>query len=67
MDQLTLIHALEPRVVERARHLAHAIALIRAGRPAKEVRFEVRRVFQLHRVTAWRLVDVANDLAGPVP
>lgn len=63
--QLELIGVLDPRVIERARRLAAAIELLRSGYPPLEVRAQMRLRFGLEQSKAWRLVDMAVDLAGP--
>lgn len=56
--------ALNQSAVERARRLATALAMIREGRTPKEARELMRVRFRISRVTAWRIVDIASDMAG---
>jgi hypothetical protein len=56
--------ALNRRNVERARQLAAALAMIREGMTPKESRAVLRIRYGLSQVQAWRIVDVANDMAG---
>jgi hypothetical protein len=66
LAQLELIFALDPRVIERARRLEFALRHLRAGMPPMEVRLALRLQFHVSQQHAWRIVDVATDLAGPV-
>lgn len=66
MTQLELIYALDPRVCERARRLSLAIELLRNGTRPDEARRTLRERFGLQQPHAWRIVDMANDMAGPL-
>lgn len=66
VDQLELIFALAPRIAERARRLEFAVHRLRSGVPADDVRCALRVTYGMTQVSAWRMVDMALDLAGPV-
>jgi hypothetical protein len=60
---LEAVFVLSPGTAERARRLAVAITLLRAGTSKREARALLRLRFGVSRVAAWRLVDVAADVA----
>ena len=64
--QLALICIIDPRVIERARRLEFALRHLRAGMSPVDVRAALRRQFGIAQPLAWRIVDMASDLAGPV-
>ena len=64
MTTLEAVHTLSPRVLERAYQLQFAVGLIRDGTPKREASGRVRRKFSISFSTAWRLVDMAVDLAA---
>jgi hypothetical protein len=64
LDRLELIAALDPRVLERVRRLELAIHLLRDGMAPGEVRRALRLRFGVAQPLAWRIVDMAVDLAG---
>lgn len=64
--QLELICALDPRVISRVRRLEFALRHLRAGMPPGDVRMALRVQFRISQQHAWRIVDMATDLAGPV-
>lgn len=63
---LEAVFVLNPRTGERARRLACAINLLRDGKTTREVSVIIRERFTINRIEAWRIVDIANDLAGAV-
>lgn len=65
-SELEAVHAVAPTALERARRLDYAIRLIRQGMSRKDVIVMVRRRFECSQPTAWRVVDMANDMAGGV-
>lgn len=67
MTTLEAVHTLSPRVLERAQQLQYAVMLIRTGTSSREASGIVRRRFECSGSTAWRLVDMAVDLAGADP
>lgn len=66
MNQLELIHALDPRVFERARRLSLAIELLQNGTSRREASGQIQRRFGVSQARAWYIVSMAHDLAGPV-
>ena len=66
MSELETVHTVAPQALERARRLDYALRLIRQGMSRREVSGMVRRRFECSQPTAWRLVDMANDMAGRV-
>jgi len=66
MTNLEVIHALDPHIFERARRLEAAIVMLRSGQTLRHVRRMLRDRFGLGAVQAWRIAEMANDLAGDV-
>jgi hypothetical protein len=64
--QLELIFVLDPRVIERAKRLEFAIHRLQQGMSPFDVRLALRLQFRVPQQTAWRIVDMALDLAGPI-
>lgn len=58
------VFVLNPRTGERARRLACAVRLLRGGMSVSDVRVEIRLRFSVTRPVAWRVVDMAADMAG---
>lgn len=65
-DILEAVYVLNPKTGDRARRLACAIGLLRQGTPRRECVRQIRDRFSTNRVEAWRIVDIAFDLAGQV-
>lgn len=61
---LECVFLLNPRTAERARRLACAVLLLKEGRTRREVSVILRQRFGVGRVVAWRVVDMAADMAG---
>lgn len=67
MTMLTLLEAVQavaPQAMERARRLQYAAALLSQGRSRREVSGLVFARYGCSRSKAWRLVNMAADLAG---
>jgi hypothetical protein len=58
---------LSPRTLERARRLNCAVDLLRAGKSRREVCVIIQGRYRVCQSNAWRLVDMAADVAGPLP
>jgi hypothetical protein len=56
---------LSPRTLERARRLTCAVELLRAGKSRREACVIIQGRFFVCQSSAWRLVDIAADVAGP--
>ncbi len=63
MTMLEAVQAVDPQAVERARRLLYAATLLSQGHARPEVSGMVRRRYDVHPSTAWRLVNIAADLA----
>jgi hypothetical protein len=63
-DLLQCVQTLNPGTLERARRLALAIAMLRGGMAHGYVRSIIRVRFEVDRIEAWRIVDMASDMAG---
>ncbi len=63
---LDMIHIVDPQAIERARRLEFAVRQIAAGVHRRHVVTMIRAKFDCSYWTAWRCVDMANDLAGPI-
>ncbi len=66
MSILELVHTIDPRVLERARRLEVAMRLLRSGHTRRECSGMIRVQFAISKQTAWRIVDMAVDMAGEV-
>jgi hypothetical protein len=67
MSDSELVHVVDPQALERARRLAFAIKLVEQGElTMREVSARLQERFGCSQPTAWRTVDMANDLAGKV-
>lgn len=64
MTNLEMVQVVSPSALERARRLAYAVQLVRTGTPRREAGALVRERYGCCRMTAWRVVDAAWDLAG---
>lgn len=64
---LEAVSVLSPRTLDRARRLACAVNLLRAGKTRRESCAIIQDRYMVCQSNAWRLVDMAADLAGPVP
>ncbi len=63
-DILAAVYLLNRGTAERARRLACAVALMRAGMTRRAVTQQIRARFGVCRTEAWIVVDVAADVAG---
>lgn len=66
MTILELVHTIDPRVLERARRLETAMRLLRSGHTRRECSGLIRAQFSISQASAWRIVDMAVDMAGEV-
>lgn len=66
MSLLELVHTIDPHVLERARRLETAMRLLRAGHTRRECSGMIRVQFAVSQQSAWRIVDMAFDMAGEV-
>ena len=64
MTLIELVYIVDARAIERARRLEAAINLLRSGCTRREVSGTLQRRFQMTQTSAWRIADMANDLAG---
>jgi hypothetical protein len=58
------VFILNPRTAERAKRLACAVRLLREGLSVAEVRTQIRLRYKVAGPVAWRVVDMAADMAG---
>lgn len=63
---LEAVFVINPRTGARARRLACAIQLLRAGKTTREVSVIIRQRFAVTRTESWQIADLASDLAGEV-
>lgn len=56
------VHVLDQTMLERARRLQYAVALLRNGETRRDVSGLVMRQYGCSQPTAWRLVSMAADL-----
>ena len=66
LSLLEAVQALAPQVLERARRLQYAATLLGQGRSRREVSGLVFARYGCTRSKAWRLVNMAADLAGEI-
>ena len=66
LSLLEAVQALAPQVLERARRLRYAATLLGQGRSRREVSGLVFARYGCTRSKAWRLVNMAADLAGEI-
>lgn len=64
-DIVDVLHVIEPRSLERAKRVKLALEMLQRGMPLCEVRIQIERKFEISRQHAWRVVDMALDMAGP--
>ena len=62
---IDLVHVVDPQALDRARRLEFAIRQIAAGVKRSQIVVMVQAQFRCSQPTAWRVVDMAFDLAGP--
>ena len=62
LDMAVLL-SVDPDAVRRAQRLRCAINMLEAGLSEREVRRQIIERFELHRVTAHKVVQMARDLA----
>lgn len=63
-DILAAVYLLNRGTAERARRLACAVALMRSGQTRRAATMQIRTRFGVCAVEAWRVVDMAADVAG---
>lgn len=63
-DILAAVYMLNRGTAERARRLACAVALMRAGMTRRAAVAQIRARFVVCHSEAWRMVDMASDVAG---
>lgn len=63
-DILAAVYILNRGTAERARRLACAVALMRSGVARRDAVLQIRARFSVCREEAWRMVDMAADVAG---
>lgn len=64
---LEIVHALDPSILQRARRVETAVRMLEAGDTPASVRAVMRSRFGMLQPAAWRLVDIASDLAASAP
>ena len=62
---IDLVHVVDPQALERARRLEFAIRQITSGVRRSQIVVMVQTQFRCSQPTAWRVLDMAFDLAGP--
>jgi hypothetical protein len=65
-DLLEVVYAIDPQACERARRVKMAMDMLRAGLHRREISGEIQRRFGVSQPTAWVVVDMAVDMAGPL-
>jgi hypothetical protein len=62
---LAAVALLNRRTLERARALALAVELLAQGKTRRDACAALRARHGLSKTRAWRVVDMAADMAGP--
>lgn len=65
MTSAELIQVVDPQALERARRLEFAIRQIKSGVRRCEIVAMLRAQYSVSRKSAYRVVEMAIDLAGP--
>lgn len=65
-DLLAVLHAIDPGACERAKRVKFAMEMLRQGMGRRAISGEVQRRFKVSQPTAWIVVDMAFDMAGPL-
>jgi hypothetical protein len=60
---LEAVFVLNPRTGKRARLLVCAVQLLRSGVPRRDVVSQIRERFSVAQPVAWRVVEMAADMA----
>ena len=60
---LEAVFMLNPRTGARARRLVCAVQLLKAGASRSEVIAQIQQRFEVSQPVAWRVVDMAADMA----
>lgn len=63
MMLLEIVHVLDPGILQRARRVEVAVRMLEDGKTPASVRAAMRSRFGMLQPAAWRLVDIAADLA----
>jgi hypothetical protein len=63
---LELLFVVDPDAIERAKRLQLAMRMLRDGFTRRQVSGFLIRHHSIPQQTAWRIVDMAIDLAGPI-
>ena len=64
MNTLEAVHIVCPKVLEMARRLEFAVHQLVSGTSRRDACRMVVEKYNCSRMTAWRVVDMANDLVG---
>lgn len=63
MMLLDIVHAIDPLAIQRARRVEVAIQMLEAGHQPADVRAMLRSRYGMLQPAAWRIVDIAVDMA----
>lgn len=66
MTEAMILAEVAPAALERARRLEYAIKLVREGHDRRKVSGAVFVRFSVSRSSAWRIADMAIDMAGEI-
>ncbi len=65
-ELLAVVAVLNSRTLHRAKRVTAAIQLLRAGVTKSNARALILARFSCDQAEAWRVVDMASDMAAPV-
>lgn len=63
-DIVFALHVVNPRILDKARCMAFVIEQIRSGAKPSALNRVVRERYGCSRLTAWRIISFAVDIAG---
>ena len=63
MTKSVYIECVAPQAAKRAECLELAVNMLRRGIEEREARRRVKTYYKCSRATAWRIVDMAKDIA----
>lgn len=65
MIDITLLLAVDPAAIDRARRLAFAVRLVREGTNRADITRTLAERFDISRKTAYRIASIAFDIGQP--
>ena len=63
-DEINLFLSVDPKAYNRIDRVRFAVELLEKNVADSEVQNRIQRKFDCSRMTAWRTLDIARDIAG---